>query len=169
MKKKVFKSICYFYFVLLIFTSCNKKDSPTSNVTNIQTKGSISDVTSDKPGAMRIFDCAQIGCEYPDRNSECPCATCWEGSGNCLPNVDIYNAANVTNVGNLDKAIKTGKIKDFFVNNPDVWNTLFPSAPKEALVDLQKGKNILKMYSINGDKTHLYTIVDSKSGEPANY
>lgn len=119
-------------------------------------------------GDLRVFRCLSTGCVDPDVHAECPCASCFDGHGNCLGWVNVENMAP-TNINKLDLAIKAETVTEFFKTNPEVWNELFPKAPREALIDLQKGYTTLKMYKIEGGTKHLYTIIDAVTKEATNY
>ena len=91
--------------LFLILSSCTKNQSLSSiNNGTEQIMSIVGDKTNNQnapngPGGdLRVFRCLSTGCVDPDVHAECPCASCFDGHGNCLGWVNVENMAptNIT-------------------------------------------------------------------------
>ncbi len=168
-----------FALILISFLSnCAKNSSVVTGDSTNSTNLTIvveEDVVNlpDQPNAgggrrLRKFECGSPGDCMDPGSGPCPCATCYDASGNCLGWVTVEYKTVGSNVSGLDDAIASGTVQTFWRSNSDLWQEFFPEAPPIVLNDLQDGLITMKMYSVRGDHEHIYVVV-LPDGSPANY
>jgi hypothetical protein len=144
--------------ILIVMVSCKKEEAlkpyvVNSPITNINSKGA---------GGGQTLLCLYLWFNWTTGQYD---YCCYPPAVNCLTTVIINSksdkmAANNA-IENLDNAIATGTISDYFKSGD--WKTLFPNISSTYLSLLQNNEVTLEKHPYNGDPTTGHYIYVAKN------